>query len=72
MAHFDYRLYYERHLPHYQLVGATLFITFRLAGSLPIEVIDNLEAERRYKELEIRQIFDEKAREKAAHDAGKL
>jgi REP element-mobilizing transposase RayT len=32
------KIYYERNLPHYQEPGATLFITFRLAGSLPHEV----------------------------------
>src|SRR5574340_1521096 len=36
MAHFDSDLFYERRLPHYQPAGATLFITFRLAGSMPI------------------------------------
>jgi len=32
------KIYYERNLPHYQEPGATLFITFRLTGSLPQEV----------------------------------
>jgi putative transposase len=72
MSQFDYRLYYERHLPHYQPAGATLFITFRLAGSLPIEVIQRLEAEAHQKELEIGCIVDEQAREKAAYHAQKL
>ena len=34
----DNKIYYERNLPHYQEPEATLFITFRLAGSLPHEV----------------------------------
>jgi putative transposase len=29
------KFYYERHLPHWQPSGKTLFITWRLAGSLP-------------------------------------
>jgi len=29
------KLYYERHLPHWQPPGKELFITWRLAGSLP-------------------------------------
>lgn len=37
-----YREYYRRHLPHWQPVAATLFVTFRLAGSLPQPVIDSL------------------------------
>ncbi len=42
MSQFDFDLFYERNLPHYQPEGATLFITFRLAGSLPKEVMDRL------------------------------
>ncbi|MRR30942.1 hypothetical protein EG834_11595, partial [bacterium] len=45
MPQFDFDLFYERNLPHYQPEGATLFITFRLAGSLPKEVMDRLFAE---------------------------
>lgn len=33
-----YKFYYERHLPHLQPPGATLFITFRLAESIPVAV----------------------------------
>jgi putative transposase len=29
------KIYYERHLPHWQPPGKMLFITWRLAGSLP-------------------------------------
>ena len=29
---------YHRHLPHIQPPGATLFVTFRLAGSLPTHI----------------------------------
>ena len=41
----DYKHFYRRHLPHYQPPGATFFITFRLAGSLPAEVRQRLEVE---------------------------
>ncbi|NOZ03485.1 MAG: hypothetical protein GXO92_02630 [FCB group bacterium] len=37
---------YYRHLPHIQPLGATIFVTFRLAGSLPQEVIDQLKEEK--------------------------
>jgi putative transposase len=30
--------FYRRHLPHWQPTGATLFVTFRLAGSVPRNV----------------------------------
>lgn len=42
----EYREYYQRHLPHWQPEGATFFITFRLAGSLPFQVIESLKMER--------------------------
>ncbi|GAB4536955.1 MAG: transposase [Anaerolineales bacterium] len=40
-----YRVYYRRHLPHYQPPGATLFVTFRLHGSLPQDVLEALHAQ---------------------------
>ena len=43
----DHREYYRRNLPHWQPEGATLFITTRLAGSLPRKVIDGLMVERK-------------------------
>jgi putative transposase len=36
------KTYYRRNLPHYQPPGATYFVTFRLAGSLPHEVVARL------------------------------
>lgn len=39
------KIYYRRNLPHYQPYYATYFITFRLAGSLPSEVIIKLKEE---------------------------
>ena len=35
----DYRPFYSRHLPHYQPPGVMLFLTMRLAGSLPQETL---------------------------------
>jgi hypothetical protein len=43
--------YYKRNLPHYQPLGESFFITFRLKGTLPIEVINKLKREKE-KELE--------------------
>ncbi len=34
--------FYDRKLPHFQPAEATFFVTFRLAGSIPMEVIRNL------------------------------
>ena len=39
MNRLDYRSAYRRNLPHIQPAGATFFVTFRLDGSLPLEVI---------------------------------
>jgi REP element-mobilizing transposase RayT len=38
--------FYRRNLPHYHPEGFPLFITFRLANSLPEEVLENLKQER--------------------------
>ncbi|MGC1377865.1 MAG: transposase [Anaerolineales bacterium] len=38
--------FYQRNLPHWHPEGRMFFITFRLANSLPISVIRELEAER--------------------------
>lgn len=52
--HLGYQPFYRRNLPHIQPPGATFFITTRLHGSLPIEVILRLrdESERRLQIIE--------------------
>ena len=40
------RVYYRRHLPHYQPSYGTFFVTFRLAGSLPGHVAGRMRRER--------------------------
>jgi len=65
MSRLSYKLYYQRNLPHFQPFGATLFITFRLAGSLPKEVMLRLEEEARYKEAEIELITDPQLQKQA-------
>lgn len=39
------KIYYHRDLPHYQPSCATFFVTYRLAGSLPVAVINRLKQE---------------------------
>ena len=39
--------YYERNLPHWQEPGAEYFVTFRLAGTLPKELILELQNQRK-------------------------
>ena len=65
-----YRAYYRRYLPHYQPPKVTLFVTFRLHGSLPIEVVQRLKAmahdrERRIAEIPVES--DRKAELYAEH-----
>lgn len=53
MSQYDYKPEYRRNLPHIQPPGATLFVTIRLAGSLPLAVLQQLreEAEAREKQI---------------------
>jgi len=52
-----YKTYYKRNLPHYQPLGYTFFVTYRLDGSLPVEVIERLKEERE-KELKVIAGYD--------------
>ena len=47
---FAYKSFYRRNLPHIQPVDTALFLTFRLAGSLPEEVLARMSEERRLME----------------------
>ncbi len=40
------KIFYKRHLPHIQPPGATIFITFRLFGSLPSSIVEEIMNER--------------------------
>ena len=46
----SYKHAYRRNLPHIQPPGATLFVTFRLAGSLPVEVLERWRKEAKVRE----------------------
>jgi REP element-mobilizing transposase RayT len=52
----DPKIYYKRHLPHYQLSNVTYFVTIRLAGSLPRQVIQKLQEEALYIEKKLKSI----------------
>ena len=65
MSQFDYTFFHERHLPHYHPEGATLFITFRLAGSLPIEVIRRMKEESTSEIAKLTRIIDGEGQENA-------
>ena len=65
-------VFYERHLPHFQLAGATIFVTFRLAGSLPIKLLQSLDEEKRLMSFRIEKIADPSARREAITQGNKL
>ena len=46
MNHFEYKSFYRRNLPHIQIAGATFFVTFHLAGSLPKQMLQQYRAEK--------------------------
>ena len=46
----EHKLYYQRRLPHIQPFDATIFVTFRLANSLPKQIIIQLLEDREQRE----------------------
>jgi REP element-mobilizing transposase RayT len=58
----DYKPSYRRNLPHLQPPGATLFVTFRLAGSIPVAVLERLREEYEQALAQAEHITDEKER----------
>jgi putative transposase len=45
---------YKNHLPHIQPIGATFFVTFSLADSIPIPVLDKLKKEHEFNIAQIK------------------
>lgn len=62
MSTLEYRLFYRRQLPHLQPPGATLFVTFRLVGSIPAEALQRLRAEAERIEDVLAEISDPEER----------
>ncbi len=58
MKNLSYREYYRRNLPHFQPRGGTFLVTFRLAGSLPAEVIERLKAKSEEVEKRLSKLSD--------------
>lgn len=54
-----FKTYYKRNLPHFQPIGYTYFVTFRLHGSLPVQIIKQLKDERE-KHLKVITGFESK------------
>ncbi|NUM47634.1 MAG: transposase [Anaerolineales bacterium] len=55
-------------MPHYQPPGATLFVTFRLAGSLPLHIIQELKEEAERVEVELAKITDKQEQDRKRYD----
>ena len=58
MKNLEYKEFYRRNLPHVQPRGATFLVNFRLAGSLPAEVVERLRAETQKLEKKLLGIKD--------------
>jgi REP element-mobilizing transposase RayT len=63
--------FYRRRLPHWQPAGATIFLTWRLYGSLPQEALDQLAAERQLLEKQPVRL-DETSRDRALRHSKRL
>ena len=69
MNQLAYQFYYERNLPHLQPPGATLFITFRLAESIPVAIQQQLHAQTDALKTTLSTIGDPDKREEFASQA---
>lgn len=58
MSNLDFKPFYSKALPHIQPPGAILFVTYRLAGSIPQAVVRQLLQERATREREIMRLTD--------------
>jgi putative transposase len=67
MKRVEPKLYYRRNLPHYQPMGGTFFVTFRLTGSLPREVVSRLKEEKESNEYRIAGVINDKERAEKWH-----
>lgn len=65
----SYRIHYRRNLPHIQPPGASFFVTFRLAGSLPASVQRTLQAEADEQERALSPISDRAERARKRYEA---
>jgi REP element-mobilizing transposase RayT len=61
---YEYKQYHRRKLPHIHSPGAILFVTFRLAGSIPRTVLEKWKAERIWLDKEIERVEKESSQTK--------
>jgi hypothetical protein len=68
MSNYDYMSFYRRNLPHIQPSHTPLFVTFRLAGSLPIAALERLKEQATFEALQRQAIADPAEIERQAYD----
>lgn len=71
MSQYDYRPDYKRHLPHFQPPGASLFVTFRLADSIPKVVLERLKREAEARERILKETPDPSERDRLLYEESK-
>jgi putative transposase len=64
----EFRIYYRRHLPHYQPEGETYHVVFRLAGSMPAGITKELRFRREQTDKQISKAGNERERSKLLRD----
>lgn len=57
MGNLDYKQFSRRHRPHIHPPGGTLFLTYRLAGSIPKATVREYKAKREWLENQIKQVL---------------
>jgi putative transposase len=63
----EYNIFYRRYLPHIQPAGATLFVTYRLYGSIPAQLYAGLQADARAYEKALTHVADPQHRAEEAY-----
>jgi REP-associated tyrosine transposase len=61
---YDYKEFHRRNLPHIHSPGANLFVTFRLAGSIPKQVLRQWKSERDWLDFEMKRVSKEASQTK--------
>jgi REP-associated tyrosine transposase len=65
---YNYKQYRRGNLPHIHSPGAILFVTFRLAGSIPQSVLKEWKTEKFWLEQEVERLEEDSAKSKLSTD----
>ncbi|MDQ2920009.1 MAG: hypothetical protein M3R52_00115 [Acidobacteriota bacterium] len=66
MGQFGYKQFAERHRPHIHPPGATLFVTYRLAGSIPKSTVRHYKATKQWLNNQLERAQKDAHRDAAA------